>query len=314
MAIKDQEVTDKYAIYNGDCVEVAQTFPDKSIGFSIYSPPFAGLYCYSSDDKDMSNCKDYEQFFEHYEWIVKEIVRVTKPGRLSAVHCGDVKDGKYLRDLPGDIIRLHEKHGMRLHCRTAIWKEPLLVAIRTRALGLTHRQIVKDSSKSSNAGADFILVFMKPGENKEPIEHPQGLTRYAGERAVPENLIAKYGRGWKEPRTNKLSHWIWQQYASCFWDDIRLSNVLPYKKARDPDDEKHIHPLQLDVIDRCLTLWTNKGDNVLTPFMGVGSEVYGSIKMGRRGIGIELKESYYNQAVKNIRGALEHGEELILGI
>ncbi len=313
MAIRDQEVTDKYAIYNGDCVEVAQTFPDSCMGFSIYSPPFAGLYCYSSDDKDMSNCRNYEHFFEHYEWIVKEIARTTKPGRLSAVHCQDVKDGKYLRDLPGDIIRLHEKHGMRLHCRTAIWKEPLLVAIRTRALGLTHRQIVKDSSKSSNAGADYMVVFMKPGENKEPIAHPQGLTTYAGARAVPEELIAKYGRGWKEPKTNKLSHWIWQQYASCFWDDIRLSNVLEYKKARDPDDEKHVHPLQLDTIDRCLTLWTNPGDNVFTPFMGVGSEVYGAVKLGRRGVGIELKESYYKQAVKNIQ-SLENGEELTMGI
>lgn len=309
MAINNQKITDQYAIYNGDCVEVAQTFPDNCMGFSIYSPPFGGLYNYSSDDKDMSNCADYEQFFEHYEWIVKEIARVTKPGRSTAVHCQDVKDGDYLRDFPGDIIRLHEKYGMRLHCRTAVWKEPLTVAIRTRSLGLTHRQIVKDSARVNNAGADYLLIMRKKGDNKEPIEHPNGLTEYAGARHIPNDLITKYGDGWDDPKTNKLSHWIWQQYASCFWDDIRLGHVLEYKKARDPEDEKHIHPLQLDVIDRCLTLWTNPGDNVLTPFMGVGSEVYGAVKLGRRGIGIELKGSYYNQAVKNIAELGQDGIE-----
>lgn len=300
MAIRDQKITNQYAIYNGDCVEVAETLRDACMDFSVYSPPFGGLYTYSSDDKDMSNCADYEQFFEHYEWIVKEIARITKSGRSTAVHCQDVKSGEYLRDLPGDIIRLHEKYGMRLHARYAVWKEPLTVAIRTRALGLTHRQIVKDSARCNNAGADYLLVMRKAGENKEPIQHPKGLLEYAGARHIPDGLVTRYGDGSADPRVNKLSHWIWQQYASSFWDDIRLSNVLEYKKARDPEDEKHIHPLQLDVIDRCLTLWTNPGDNVFTPFMGVGSEVYGAVKLGRRGVGVELKESYYNQAVKNI--------------
>ena len=310
MAINNEIITDKYALYNGDCVEVVKSFPDNCIHFSIYSPPFGGLYNYSSDDKDMSNCNSYNQFLEHYEFIVNQISRVTKPGRLTAVHCADVKDGNYLIDLPGDIIRLHEKYNMRLHCRTAIWKEPLTVAIRTRALGLTHRQIVKDSSLCSNAGADYLLIFRKKGENKELINHPYGLTEYAGARYIPEDLIKKYSQGWSEPRTNKLSHWIWQQYASCFWDDIRLSHVLEYRKARDPEDEKHIHPLQLDVIDRCTTLWTNLGDKVLTPFMGVGSEVYSAVKLDRFGIGIELKQSYFNQAVKNLQEVKSEGSKL----
>tara|TARA_Y100000310_G_C20658008_1_gene803052 strand:- start:37 stop:975 length:939 start_codon:yes stop_codon:yes gene_type:complete len=312
MAIRDQKLTPEYAIYNGDCVEVSEGLPSESIDFCIYSPPFAGLYNYSSDDKDMSNCATYEEFFDHYEYIVKEIGRLLKPGRLAAVHCQDVKDGEYLRDLPGDIIRLHEKHGMRLHCRTAIWKEPLTVAIRTRSLGLTHRQIVKDSSKCTNAGADYLVVFRKKGTNKEPIAHPEGLTEYAGARFIPEDLM-KY-KGHTDQKTNKLSHWIWQQYASCFWDDIRLGEVIEYKKARDPEDEKHVHPLQLDVIDRCLTLWSNPGDVVFTPFMGVGSEVYGAIKKGRKGMGAELKQSYYNQAIKNLDDLISGGLELSLAL
>jgi len=312
MAISDQKLTPEYAVYNGDCVEVSKTLPDNSMGFSIYSPPFAGLYNYSSDDKDMSNCSSYEEFFDHYEYIVKEVGRLLQPGRLVAVHCQDVKDGQYLRDLPGDIIRLHEKYGMRLHCRTAIWKEPLTVAIRTRSLGLTHRQITKDSTKCNNAGADYIVVLRKAGENKEPVTHPEGLSEYAGARHIPED-IHKY-KEWKDPKTNKLSHWIWQQYASCFWDDIRLGEVLPYRKARDPEDEKHVHPLQLDVISRCCTLWTNPGDTVFTPFMGVGSEVYGAVKLGRKGVGVELKRSYYRQAVKNIDDLISGGIEIGLAL
>jgi len=306
MAVKDQKLTEKYAVYNGDCVEAMAGMPDNSVDFSIYSPPFGGLYMYSSDDKDMSNCASYDDFFTHYEYCVKEIGRLLKPGRLVAVHCQDVKDGQYLRDMPGDIIRLHEKYGMRLHCRTAIWKEPLTVAIRTRSLGLTHRQITKDSTRCNNAGADYICVFSREGTNQVPVAHPEGLSEYAGARHIPEELM-KY-KGHTEQKTNKLSHWIWQQYASSFWDDIRLGEVLPYKKARDVEDEKHVHPLQLDVIDRCLTLWTNPGEVVLTPFMGVGSEVYGSVKKGRKGVGVELKESYYRQAVKNIDDLENEGE------
>lgn len=304
MAVAAQEINDRYAIYNGDCVEGIAKLPDQSVHFSVYSPPFCGLYNYSSDDRDMSNCKSYEEFFAHYEFLVRQIQRVTLPGRLTAVHCMDIsgKNGTLI-DLPGDMIRLHQKCGFQFHARYAIWKEPLLVAILTRSRGLTHRQIVKDSSLCNNAGADYLLVFRNAGENPIPIAHPLGLREYAGAREIPEDLVQKF-RNWTDPQTNKLAHWIWQQYASCFWDDIRVSNTLPYKAARETDEEKHVHPLQLDVIERAVTLWSNPVETVLTPFMGVGSEVYGAVKLGRRGIGFELKASYYRQAVKNIRAAL----------
>lgn len=304
MAVIDQVLTDSYAIYNADCVEVMKDLPDQSVGMSIYSPPFGGLYNYSSSPRDLSNTFSYEQFFEHYDYVVEEIARLTKPGRMTCVHAMDVplQGGKGLRDFPGDIIRQHERFGFRYHARYAIWKEPLTVAIRTRSKGLMHRQIVKDSTECNNAGADYLLVFRRAGASKEPVQNPVGLTKYCGAREVPEDLVKKYA-GWKDPKTNKLAHWIWQQYASCFWDDIRLSNVLEYRAARDKDDEKHVHPLQLDVVERCVLLWSNPGDVVFTPFMGVGSEVYGAVVNGRRGVGVELKESYYRQAVRNLASA-----------
>ena len=298
-----QEIKDGSALYGGDCVEVMASLPAESVGLSVYSPPFGGLYQYSSSDKDLSNATSYEQFFQHFDFVVKEIHRLTKPGRMTCFHSMDVprKGDRGLRDFPGDIIRQHEKMGWDYWARYAIWKEPLRTAIRTRSKGLMHRQIVKDSSLVNNAGADYLLVFRKPGENKEPLVHPTGLTKYCGERAIPDGLEEMY-RDWKEPKTNKLAHWIWQQYASSFWDDIRISRVLPYKAARDSDEEKHIHPLQLDVIERCVLLWTNPGDIVLTPFMGVGSEAYAALVNGRKAIGVELKASYYRQAIKNIAG------------
>ncbi len=303
MAVINQKITDRYAIYNGDCIEVLRDMPDQSIHMSVYSPPFSGLYNYSSDDQDMSNCRSDEEFLEHYEFLIAEIARLTKPGRHTVVHAMDIpKRGQTLRDFPGDIIRLHAKHGFDYVARYSIWKEPLAVAIRTRSLGLTHRQIVKDSSLCINAGADYVLAFRKRGHNAEPIAHPVGLTSYAGERELPEGFAEKYAN-WKDPQTNKLAHWIWQQYASSIWDDIRIGRVLPYRAARDPDDEKHCHPLQLDVIERVVTLWSNPNDVVMTPFMGVGSEVYGAVSLGRRAIGVELKASYYRQAAKNIEHA-----------
>lgn len=317
MAVIDQVVTEKYAIYQGDCIEGVKQLPDKSIHFSVYSPPFCGLYNYSSDERDMSNCKDADEFYVHYEFLVKDLARVTMPGRLTAVHCMDIPRGGGLRDLPGDIIRLHEKNGWVYHARTAIWKEPLRTAIRTRSKGLTHRQIVKDSTECNNAGADYVVFFHREGANPVPVVHPRGLLKYAGEREIPlafevptegggfMNISAeRYLNDWDNPQTNKLAHWIWQQYASAFWDDIRQNRVLPYKAARDSEEEKHCHPLQLDVIERCIQLYSNKGENVLTPFMGVGSEVYGAVMSGRRGIGFELKASYFRQACKNIAAAM----------
>lgn len=315
MAVKAQVVEKQFALYNGDCIEVMGGLPDNSIGLSVYSPPFGGLYNYSSQDEDLSNSLDYNQFFAHYDYVVSAVHRITKPGRMTAVHCMDVprKSDRGLIDFPGDIIRQHERLGFDFWARYAIWKEPLRVAIRTRSKGLMHRQIVKDSSLCGNAGADYLLVFRKRGENKEPIAHPVGLKKYCGEREIPAEL-EKF-RNWKDPQTNKLAHWIWQQYASSFWDDVRIGNVLSYKEARGSDEEKHIHPLQLDVIERCVLLWSNPGDIVLTPFMGVGSEVYGALVNGRKGIGIELKESYYRQAVKNVRRAeadMKSGEPAVL--
>lgn len=319
-------ITDQYALYHGDSCEVLPTLPDAAVHFSIYSPPFAGLYHYSSSDRDLSNASSYTEFFRHYEFIVREIERLTVPGRLSAVHCMDMPSGNtgtdHRIDFPGDIIRLHTRcrdgqcrasqlerdQGLCGHgwfdwtARYDVWKEPLGVRNRTMAKNLAHRTIVDDASRCSNASADYLLLFRKKGENPIPIAHPTGLLEYAGERVPPSDVL-KY-RGWTGKQTeNRYSHWIWRQYASAFWDDVRIDRVLPYRPARDENDEKHVHPLQLDVIDRALVLWSNPGETVLTPFMGVGSEVYGAVRAGRRGIGIELKDSYFRQASKNVPAA-----------
>lgn len=303
MAVSDQKVTDKYAIYNGDCIEVMKAMPDASLHLSIYSPPFGGLYCYSSNDRDLSNCRDYEQFFEHYTFVVRELARLTMPGRMTAVHCMDVPTGNSgdddLIDFAGDIIRLHEREGWKYKARYAVWKEPLAVRNRTMQHNLAHRSVVEDSARCGVASADYLLVFRRKGENQIPITHPNGLLEYAGERQIPHELFPY--RGWKGNQIeNRYSHWIWRQYASAFWDDIRIGRVLPFKAAKDSDDEKHVHPLQLDVIDRIITLWSNAGEKVFTPFMGVGSEVYSAVCASRLGIGVELKPSYYRQAEKNL--------------
>lgn len=304
MAIAEQEITETYAAYLGDCIEVMNGMPKESIHLSVYSPPFGGLYHYSSSERDLSNCRDYDQFFEHYGFVVRELFRLTHPGRMTAVHCMDVPSGNsgrdHLIDFPGDIIRLHESIGFSYIARYCVWKEPLGVRNRTMAKNLAHKSIVDDSSKCSVASADYLLVFRKKGENKVPIVHPHGLLEYHGERQIPEEL--KQYRGFEGNQIeNRFSHWIWRQYASAFWDDVRIDHVLPYKESRDEDDEKHIHPLQLDVINRCVTLWSNPLETVFTPFMGIGSEVYCAVKEGRRGIGAELKPSYYRQAIKNLQ-------------
>jgi DNA modification methylase len=308
MAVIDQRITDQYAIYNGDCCEVMQTLPDGCVDLSVYSPPFGGLYHYSSSDRDLSNARDYEEFFEHYEFVVRELFRMTKPGRITAVHCMDVPSGNtgtdYQRDFPGDIIRLHEKVGFRYVARYAVWKEPLGVRNRTMAKNLAHKTIVDDSSRCSVASADYVVVFRRKGKNQVPIAHPTGLMEYAGERQIPAELL-RY-RGWTGNQIeNRFSHWIWRQYASAFWDDVRISRVLPYQAARDKEDEKHIHPLQLDVIDRTVVLWSNSGETVFTPFMGVGSEVYSAVLAGRRGVGVELKSTYFRQACQNVEAAVK---------
>lgn len=306
MAVIDQEISDAYAIWNGDSCEVLPTLPTASVGLSVYSPPFSDLYNYSSSERDLSNCRDYEQFLVHYEFIVKEMERLTKPGRINCVHCSDIPipgQRKGYRDLPGDIIRLHQANGFFYEGRISVWKEPFRVAMRTRLQHLTHRNIVKDSIVCFPAGADFILLFKRHGKNAEPIKHPMGLDHYAGDTPIPSDLLRHAGE--KRQEKNKLSQWIWRQYASSLWNDVRIDRVLPYREARDPEDEKHVCPLHLDVIERCLTLWSNEGDVLLTPFMGVGSEVFGAVSMGRRGLGVELKPSYFRQSKRNIASAVE---------
>lgn len=308
MAVISQEITDRYALYNGDCVEVLAGLPDDSIHMSIYSPPFASkggsaLYVYSSDPRDLSN-NDYDQFFEHYGFVVKDLARVTMPGRVTCVHCTDIPSsntGKddHLIDFPGDIIRIHEQYGFRMIARHTIWKEPLWVRNRTMTKNLSHKTIVDDGVYGGVASADYLLVFRLKGENKVPVAHQYGLGEYAGECPIPGDLLRF--RNWKGKQTeNRYSHWIWRRYASSIWDDIRMQRVLPHQDCKEPDDERHVHPLQLDVIERAVTLRSNPGEVVLTPFMGVGSEAYIAVMLGRKAIGAELKTSYYRQALKNL--------------
>jgi DNA modification methylase len=303
MGVREQLITDDYALYLGDCIEVMADLKDESIHLSVYSPPFAGLYHYSSSERDLSNADSYEDFFNHYRYVVKELFRLTKPGRCTAVHCMDTPNGNsgcdHLIDFPGDIIRLHEAEGFHYIARHCIWKEPLAVRNRTMQKNLAHKTVVDDSIFCGVASADYLLIFRKHGENEVPISHPRGLQEYYGEREIPADLL-KYKNYDGKQTENRYSHWIWRQYASSFWDDIRLDNVLSFKEGRDENDEKHVHPLQLDVINRVIILRTNPNEIVLTPFMGVGSEVYGAVMNGRNGIGIELKDSYYRQSVKNL--------------
>jgi DNA modification methylase len=300
---------DAYALYNGDCIEVMRAFPDESMHLSVYSPPFAGLYQYSSDERDLSNCLNRDEFFEHYGFVVRELHRLTRPGRMTAVHCTDVPTGNsgldHLLDLPGEIIRLHAANGWSYVARYHVWKEPLTVRNRTMTKSLSHKMLTVDSTRCSIANADYLLIFRRSGLNTIPVSHPTGLTDYAGERRPPAEYL-QY-RNWQGSQLeNRYSQWVWRQYASAFWDDVRLDRVLPHRAAREDEDERHCHPLQLDVIERAVIMWSNPHENVLTPFMGVGSEVYGTVLNGRRGIGIELKESYYRQAVKNVEDALRY--------
>lgn len=313
MAIVEQDINNQWVIYNGDTIEVTGALPNESVHLQISSPPFCGLYHYSSSERDLSNCRSYEEFFEHYEFVVRESFRVLKPGRISAIHCMDIpKDGANIcgyRDFPGDIIRLHEKVGFEHTPRICIWKEPLAVRNRTMSKSLAHRTIVEDSTLANVAGADYLIPFRKKGINPAPVTHEHGILRYAGERQIPGELL-KY-RGYTGKQTENLySHWIWRQYASCFWDDIRGNTgkrseegCLPYRESKSEDDEKHLHPLQLDVGVRAVELWTNPGETVLTQFMGIGSEVFAAVVSGRRGIGAELNPSYFRQAKKNLESA-----------
>lgn len=309
MAVIEQKITNRYAIYNGDSCEVLKSFPDDSVDFNIFSPPFADLYCYSDNPADLGNNADYDDFFQHFGYIIRELLRLTKPGRLCSVHCMDLtatitRDGYLgLKDFSGDIIRAFQSHGWIYHSRHCIWKDPLIAATRTKAIGLLHKQLCKDSSISRSGTPDYLLTFRAPGENAVPITHPDGLRKYCGsDDPGGEN--------------EKRSHFIWRAYASPVWMDIRQTNTLDARPGRDPEDEKHLCPLQLDVIERACVLWSNPGEVVLTPFMGVGSECYGAVINGRRALGIELKPSYYRQAVRNLEAAKveDDATDLLAGI
>jgi len=323
--IKDQIVTEEYAIYNADNMEVLPSIPDCSIGLSLYSLPFAGLYQYSSDPRDMSNCETKEQFLIQYEFMVAEMARVTKPGRINAVHCTDIFDNSCnLWDFPSEIIKIHARHGFQYRCRQIVRKEPLKVRMRTMVKSLMHKLVIEDMAQCFSAMPDYVLLFTKRGDNADPVRHDLGLTEfpYFGEHPVLPGFLQAWNNdennpkvetceelwdylnktyeGHTDPYTNRLSMYTWRRYADAFWDDIRIDNVLPFRDSKEEDDEKHVHPLQLDVIDRLVYMYSNKGDTVLTPFMGVGSEVYSPVSMGRKAIGIELKESYFKQARINL--------------
>lgn len=281
MLVLNQKIGDRFGLYQGDCVDVLRGIPDESVHYSVFSPPFASLYTYSDSDRDMGNSQNGAEFQEQFQFLIQQLRRVLLPGRLVSVHCMNLpamksRDGFIgVKDFRGDIIRSFIAEGFIFHSEVTVWKNPVTEMQRTKALGLLHKQIRKDSSMSRQGLPDYIVTFRKPGENPEPIAHTHD--------SFPVN--------------------VWQRYASPVWMDIRQSNTLQRKSARDEKDEKHICPLQLDVIERCINLWTNPGDIVLDPFAGIGSVPYQAVLMGRRGLGVELKDSYFEQAVKNLEAA-----------
>lgn len=290
----NQEHGTDWTLYNGDCVEVAKGLPDESVGFSVFSPPFASLYVYSNSERDMGNSSDYAEFWGHFGYLVDELYRVLKPGRLVSVHCMNYPTTKQreghigLMDFRGDVIRMYQESGFIYHSEVCVWKDPVVQMQRTKAIGLLHKQVKKDSCMSRQALPDYVCTFRKPGENPDPVAGE--FDHFAGDQSQFKN-------------TGNLSIDIWQKYASPVWMDINPSNTLQFRMARAENDERHICPLQLDVIERCLQLWSNPGDIVLSPFAGIGSEGYVSIKHERKFVGVELKESYFNTAVSHLRAA-----------
>ena len=317
--VLDEYKGDNFHVYNADCVEVASQLPDNSIGFSVYSPPFSSLYTYSNSDRDMGNTKNHSEFFEQYKYLIKEKLRITKAGRLTAVHCMNLpttkgRDGFVgMYDFRGEIIKAHIEAGWIYHSEVCIWKDPVLAMQRTKAVGLLHKTIKKDSAMSRQGIPDHVVVFRKPGENDTPIEGE--FKYYVGEndlneyvkRESPDSIsgqkfigrILDDGRV-RQQRETGSSIDVWQHYASPVWFDINQTNTLQFKAARDSEDERHICPLQLDVIERCNQLWSLENDVVFSPFLGIGSEGYVALQMGRKFIGTELKPSYFKLACKNL--------------
>lgn len=308
---------EKWAAYHGDCVDVVAQLPDNSVGFSVYSPPFSNLFVYSDSLADMGNNASDGDFFQQYQYLLREMARVTMPGRLSAVHCSDLpltkwKDGMIgIKDLSGDIIRAHQEAGWILHSRVTIWKCPVVEMTRTKALGLLYKQLQKDSTRSRQGMADYLLVFRAPGENSEPVSHrpPISLSQFIKDETIGDWHARILAEG-RDPETDDdfcrawrhmgFSVDQWQKWASPVWMDIRQTNTLNVAVAREDKDEKHLCPLQLDLIERALILWSNPNDIVLSPFMGIGSEGYVALKSKRRFVGVELKEAYFKQASKHL--------------
>lgn len=303
MDVINQAGGENWTIFQGDCIEVMAGLPDESVGFSVFSPPFSQLYTYSNSDRDLGNCRSDDEFLIHFGFVADQLFRVLQAGRLVSIHCMLIpamkeRDGYIgLKDFRGDIIRLFQSMGFIFHGEVTIWKDPLVEATRTKALGLMHKQLCKDSSMCRPGLPDYVVTMRKPGENKDLVSHPEGLTCYAGGDEVKKGVY---------------SHEVWRKYASPVWFDIRQTNTLNKNGAREDRDERHICPLQLDVIERCLTLWSKPGDVVLSPFAGIGSEGYQAVKMGRKFVGIELKESYFKCAAKNVKAAeiIETQQEL----
>lgn len=300
----DQEVGELYAIYRADAVEFMREMPGDSIDYGLHSPPFEGLYKFSADPRDVSNSEGKE-FWTHYGFIIGELLRLTKPGRLHSVHCMQlpatkVREGYIgVRDFRGDVIRAYQAAGWIFHSEVCIWKDPVVAQQRTKSSRLLHKQLIKDRSQSGQALADYIITFRKPGDNDEPISGC--LKRFVGPPSLEPSRKKYTG---DNDRLNWYSIEVWQRYASPVWMDVDHGRTLQYRQAREHKDELHISPLQLDVVERCIELWSNPNDVVFTPFMGIGTEVYSAVEMGRRGIGVELKKSYYDQAVRNIKLAV----------
>jgi DNA modification methylase len=303
----DQVITEEYAIYRGDCVEVIQGIPDESIGYSIFSPPFASLYTYSASPRDMGNCSTHDDFAAHFAHLIPELFRVTKPGRLVSFHCmllptTKTRDGFIgITDFRGQLIKAFQDAGFYFHSEVVIWKDPVTAMQRTKALGLLHKQIKKDSCMSRQGIPDYLVTMRKPGDNDEPVAGR--FQDYVGE-GYPE----------KGEDSDSRSIEIWQRYASPVWSDINPNDTLQYRSAREHQDERHICPLQLQVIRRGMQMWSNPGDTVLSPFAGIGSEGYESIRAGRRFVGIELKASYYRQMELNLEAANKETMPLFAGV
>jgi hypothetical protein len=312
----DQAVNRDYALYQGDACEIIRAVPDNSIHYGLHSPPFEGLYKFSNDPRDISNSEG-DDFWRHYAFLIAELLRVTMPGRLHSVHCMQLPTSKMrdgfigMRDFRGEIIRAYQDAGWIFHSEVCIWKDPVVAQQRTKSLRLLHKQIEKDSAMSGQGLPDYVVTFRKPGDNPEPVSGR--LTQYIGDdEYAPSNVASRTGKSEDQAR-KWYSIEVWQRYASPVWFDINQSRTLQYRTARDERDEVHISPLQLDVIERCIELWSNPGDVVFTPFLGIGSEVYAAVEMGRRGVGVELKSSYYQQAVKNIDQVYARRGDLFTG-